>query len=367
MSTRVVRVDALSGSYDVLVGPGTLTSLGAAASRCGADGVAVISHPKLLEWYGPQALAALRGAAVPEPIVLPVSVGERSKSLRTAGRLAEALAEAGLGRGGAIVALGGGVVGDLAGFVAAVYHRGIRFIQAPTSLLAQVDAAVGGKVGVDLRAGKNLIGAFLQPAAVIADTSTLATLPLRHVRNGMAEVLKYGFIMHAPFIDFVVGARSRIERRDADVLAGVVAECCEMKARVVAEDERDLTGVRARLNAGHTVGHAIEQALGYRVLLHGEAVSIGMVAEARLSARLGLCGPDVPEVVVRSLAAYSLPTRLPQSLAPPELVGLMYRDKKVAGGKLVMALPRAVGDAEVVADLDPADVLRVLEEMRGDA
>jgi 3-dehydroquinate synthase len=326
------------------------------------DTIALITHPRLLAWYGRPVVDALASAGLKATVVT-VPPGERSKSLASAGRVLAELASGGFTRGGVILALGGGVIGDLAGFAAAVYHRGARFMQIPTTLLAQVDASVGGKVGVDLKAGKNLVGAFLQPLAVFADTETLATLPRRHLRNGVAEALKHGFILRAGFVDRLLQSRRRVEARDASVLAELVAESVEMKAQVVAEDERDLSGSRARLNFGHTVGHAIEAALGYRKLLHGEAVSIGMVAEARVASRLGLCPRHVPEVVERALEEYSLPVTLPPDLGPEQLVRLMRADKKTEGGKLSMALPREVGSAELVKGLEPDVVRQVLREM----
>jgi 3-dehydroquinate synthase len=358
---ETIHLRTPGGSYDILVGEHILHALTGVLAAASPDGVAVITHPKLLEWYGTELLRAIRDEGL-EPIVLTVAAGERSKSYASAGALCEKLSERGLGRQGVIIAFGGGVIGDLAGFVASVYHRGIRYVQVPTTVLAQVDASVGGKVGVDLKAGKNLVGSFLQPLAVIADTTVLRTLPLRHLRNGMAEVLKYGFILSAPFVDFVVGVRRQVERRDPSVLAEIVAACCRYKAEIVGEDERDTTGSRARLNFGHTFAHAIETIFDYRRILHGEAVAMGMVTEAMIARRLGLCDADVPEVIRTAVLAYTLgwqPPRLP----PEELVDLMYRDKKVAGGKLVMALPTRVGEVKLVGDVPRDVVMDVLREM----
>ncbi len=359
LTESVVNVRAGSARYDVLIGPGSLSALPSAIQNCGADGAVVVTHSRLLEWYGARLSFAGQKAQF-----ISVSPGERSKSFSNVGRIVENLADGGFGRGGVVIAFGGGVVGDLAGFVAAVYHRGIMLIQLPTTLLAQVDASVGGKVGVDLPAGKNLAGAFLQPKVVIADTATLHTLPKRHIRNGMAEVLKYGMIMRAPFLDFAIGVRAKVLSGNPEVLAEIVQACCQMKADVVAEDERDLTGVRAKLNFGHTVGHAIESALGYRRLLHGEAVSIGMVAEAKIAERLGLCGEHVPREISGALGCYSLPVRLPADLDPADLVTRMYKDKKVVAGKLTLVLPREIGSVELVPGVDPAAVTAILREMR---
>lgn len=358
---ETIHLDSPGGSYDILVGEQTLHALGGVLSTASPDGVAVISHPRLLDWYGTGLLDAVR-AAGREPIVLTVPAGERSKSYASAGVLCEKLSRRGLGRQGVIVAFGGGVIGDLAGFVASVYHRGIRFVQVPTTVLAQVDASVGGKVGVDLKAGKNLVGSFLQPLAVIADTGVLRTLPPRHLRNGMAEVLKYGFILSAPFLDFVVGVRRQVLRRDPSVLAEIVAACCRYKAEIVAEDERDTTGSRARLNFGHTVAHSLETLSGYRGFLHGEAVAVGMVAEAAIAHRMGVCGPEVPECARTAVLAYHLEARLP-NLPADELVNLMYRDKKVSEGKLVMALPTKVGEVKLVDDVPSDVVVGVLREL----
>lgn len=348
-----VAVAAKSGRYEVVVGPGALGELSAAVA--GADGVAVISHPRLLALY-PLPISA--------DVVLTVPPGERSKSYAVAGRLLSALAGAKFRRGGTIVALGGGVIGDLAGFVAAVYHRGVTLVQVPTTLLAQVDASVGGKVGVDTPDGKNLVGAFLQPTSVLADINTLRTLPRRHFRNGMAEVIKYAFLMDAEFLDTLMTNRNRLE--EPLVITKIVAKCCRMKARVVREDERDLTGSRARLNLGHTVGHAIEAELGYKRLLHGEAVSVGMVAEARIAHRLGLCGADVEPVFRDTLRTFGLPTHVPADLDAARLVERMCGDKKAARGKLAMALPRELGRVELVEDINSKTVQKVLEGLLSD-
>ena len=267
--------------------------------------------------------------------------------------------EEGADRKSIVVAVGGGVVGDLAGFVAATYARGVGFFQVPTTLLAQVDSSVGGKVGINLPGAKNMVGAFWQPLGVLIDVETLATLPEREYRAGLAEVVKYGVILDEEFFTYLEENTAAINDQDASVLTRVVQRCCRLKADVVEQDEREITGLRAVLNYGHTFGHALEAAGGYGQILHGEAVSIGMMCAARLAARMGRVGDDFVARQQKLLDALSLPIATPE-FDPDKLLDLMYRDKKAEAGKLRFVLPDRIGHVEVVKDVNPDDAVASL-------
>jgi len=290
-------------------------------------------------------MASLEAAGF-EPVLLTVPAGETSKSLKYVQTCCEQLARHRLERTSFIVALGGGVVGDLAGFVAASYLRGIAFVQVPTTLLAQVDSSVGGKVGVNLPAGKNLVGAFYQPRLVLCDLTSLDTLPNREYRSGLAEVIKYGIIHDSALFDRLEKNLDLLLKKDSSALAAVVARCCEIKAEVVGQDETE-GGLRAILNFGHTIGHAIEAISGYGKYLHGEAISIGQVAAAKLSVKLSGLGPDSAERIEALFRRAGLPVRL--SLRAPEmkcLLGAMRLDKKVSGGEIKFVLAKRIGEVE---------------------
>lgn len=276
--------------------------------------------------------------------------GEASKSMATYRQVLDAMARAGLKRGDTLFAVGGGVVGDLAGFAAATYMRGIPFVQVPTSLLAMVDSSVGGKVGIDLPAGKNLVGAFHQPTAVWIAPEVLRTLPRRHVTNGLAEVLKYAFILDPQLLDLIDGT---------DWIPTVVRSI-QLKALVVEEDEHETTGRRAILNFGHTIGHAIEAELNYRHLLHGEAVAIGMVFEAKLGEELGVTPRGLSEEVTRVLRAHKLPVDLPHGLKYQNLLDRMKLDKKADGEGLAFSLLTGLGECKLYRGIDPAPLLNLL-------
>jgi 3-dehydroquinate synthase len=268
-------------------------------------------------------------------------------------------------RDSVVVAVGGGVVGDAAGFVAATYARGIPFIQVPTTLLAQVDSSVGGKVGVNHERAKNLIGAFYQPRGVFIDTSTLATLPEREYQSGLAEVVKYGVILDPDFFAFLEQNTVGLVQRDPAVLRHVVSRCCRLKADIVEQDECELTGRRAVLNYGHTFAHAFEALCGYGELLHGEAVSIGMNYAARLAQLVRLIDSTLVERQARLLTAIGLPTRLPaaESLDADEIIARMRLDKKSVSGRLRFVLPTRLGHVELFDNISEADVRRVLAEL----
>lgn len=288
---------------------------------------------------------------------LAVEPGEKSKSLRTYGQVLEWLATR-ADRGSRVVALGGGVVGDLAGFASATYMRGVDLLMVPTSLLAMVDSSVGGKVGIDLPQGKNMAGAFWPPVGVLIPIDTLETLPRREFINGCAEVWKYGAILDAALFE-------RLEREPLGLaspdIAEVISRCIDLKKGVVEEDEHETTGLRAVLNFGHTVGHAIEKAMGYEGMLHGEAIAIGMVVEARLAHRLGLAPESLSERLLAGLGLTGLPTALPPSLTPQALVESMRRDKKAKRNALAFSLVTEFGTCRLYEDVEESAVLAALE------
>lgn len=357
---RVVKVQLGSRSYSILIGPGLLPRLGAECKklklgrRC-----AIISDRNVAPRFAREAVASLRAAGF-NPLLITVPAGETAKSLKTVQACYDQLATHRLERKSFIVALGGGVVGDLAGFVAATYLRGVPFVQVPTTLLAQVDSSVGGKVGVNLKAGKNLVGAFYQPKLVLCDLDTLRTLPKREFRAGLAEVIKYGIIYDEALFERLENRLEKLLKLDAKQLAEVVARCCEIKADVVGQDETE-TGLRAILNFGHTIGHAIENSVGYGRYLHGEAISIGQVAAARLSSEvLGFCG-GCAERVRDLFRRAGLPTEIHLNPAQrTRLLAAMKLDKKVSGGEIKFVLAHDIGEVVWGQRVPEALVKRVL-------
>lgn len=342
--SRVARVDLGERSYDIHVGPGVLARLGAlcAEARLGRSCL-VVSDTNVGPLYGAACAAALEGAGIAVRR-LDVPAGESSKDWNMLPGLFSAAIEAGLDRSSFVVALGGGVVGDLAGFMAASYLRGIRSVQVPTSLLAMVDSSVGGKTGVNLAEGKNLVGAFHQPSLVVADLKALRTLPTRDFAAGLAEVVKYGVIRDAALFELVEGRAGDFAGLPGDLLETVVARCCEIKADIVGLDERE-SGLRAILNYGHTLGHALEKTAGYGGWLHGEAVAVGMAYAARLSARLAGLAEAEAGRLTRLLRTLGLPVAAP-SAAWPDLRAAMSVDKKTTGGVPRFVLARRLGWAE---------------------
>jgi 3-dehydroquinate synthase len=295
------------------------------------------------------------GARVAEVVV---PDGEAHKTWQTLDRVIDALLEARCDRGTLLVALGGGVVGDLAGFAAAVYQRGVAYMQVPTTLLAQVDSSVGGKTAVNHARGKNMVGAFYQPRAVVSDVGSLQTLPERELRAGIAEVIKHGLILDADFVAWLEASMPRLLARDPQALTRAVRRCCELKSSVVEQDERE-SGLRAILNLGHTFGHAIETGTGYGEWLHGEGVAAGMLMAAELSRCLGLIGAAEVERVRRLIAAAGLPSSGPQ-LPADRYLELMAVDKKAAQGQIRFVLLERIGAATVRGGIDPACVREAL-------
>ncbi|HEV7271536.1 3-dehydroquinate synthase [Pseudoxanthomonas sp.] len=351
--------------YTIAIGPGLLADGAALAQHVRGRHVLLVSDSIVARLYAGTVREALHGARPDLAIgtfILPA--GEESKTLAHFGHAIEALATLGATRDACVVALGGGVVGDLAGFAAACWMRGVDCVQVPTTLLSMVDSSVGGKTAVDIPQGKNLVGAFHPPRAVFADTDALATLPPRELRAGLAEVIKYGAIRDARFFQWLEQERGALLAMDTDALALAIAASCEHKAEIVARDPLE-KGERALLNFGHTFGHAIETEQGYGGvgndnLNHGEAVAVGMVLAARLSAQLGMASAADADRLERLLAAYGLPVRIPAGLAPEALLARMRLDKKNLAGRLRLVLWRGLGQAEVVPDVDEARVLAVL-------
>lgn len=354
-----VRVSLAERSYDIHLGSGLRNSLGttlSAGSRL--SHAVVITDDHVAPLFGEEVCSSLRATGARVDLAV-VDAGEATKSVTVANRLWEQLLECGADRKSVVVALGGGVVGDLAGFVAATFARGLAYVQVPTTLLAQVDSSVGGKVGVNLPGAKNMIGAFWQPQTVVIDVATLATLPDREYRAGLAEVVKYGVILDAAFFDELETSLAAIAAREPGTLQGVVARCCRLKADVVEKDEREETGLRAVLNYGHTFCHAIETVTGYGRFLHGEAVSIGMLCASRLAERLGRVDARFTERQRALLESLGLPVAMPD-VDHESLVAAMQRDKKVEHGRLRFVLPTQMGHVELVGGIDAGDVRAAL-------
>lgn len=340
-----VEIALADRSYPILIGPGLLRDGAALLEHISARDLLVVTNTTVGPLYLQALTHSLAGKHV-RSIVLPD--GESHKTLASIERVIDALVDARMNRDAAVVALGGGVVGDMAGFAAACYQRGIDFVQVPTTLLAQVDSSVGGKTGVNHPKAKNMIGAFYQPRCVIADTSTLATLPDREYRAGLAEVVKYGLIYDADFFAWLEAHADALGKRDDAAVMHAIKRSCEIKAAVVSVDERE-QGLRAILNLGHTFGHAIETATGYGTWLHGEAVAVGMVMAADMSEALGWLPSVDRNRGVELLARLGLPVQPPR-IGAQRARELMGMDKKVLDGKLRLVLLRRLGQADVVGD-----------------
>ncbi|HEY6893039.1 MAG TPA: 3-dehydroquinate synthase [Rhodanobacteraceae bacterium] len=352
---RTLEVALGERSYPIRIGSGLLDDASQWRDALRGRHALVVTDAHVAPLYLERVRAGL-GSLAHDALVLPA--GEAAKTLASAERIFEALAKLGANRDGAIVALGGGVIGDLAGFAAACWMRGIDFVQMPTTLLAMVDSSVGGKTGVNIAAGKNLVGAFHQPRAVFIDTATLATLPAREYAAGLAEVVKYGAIGDAAFFSWLEANADALDARDGAALAEAIAFSCRYKAGVVARDERE-AGERALLNFGHTFGHALEAERGYGDLLHGEAVAIGMVLAARLSSALGLAPAADAERLSQLLSRFGLPVAPPRADADA-LLARMRLDKKNVSGRLRLILWHGLGKAEIVPDVDETSIRSVL-------
>ena len=360
-SVKTVRVDLAERGYDIEIGTGNLDDVGPMLTNLGEVSHAVIiTDTNVQEPHAVKVAESLVGEGLSVDMVA-VEPGEPSKSIDMAAGLWEGMLELGADRKSVIVATGGGVVGDLAGFIAATYARGIRFFQVPTTLLSQVDSSVGGKVGINLPGAKNMVGAFLQPLGVLIDTATLDTLPEREYKAGLGEVVKYGVILDAALFDHFEANVAGLLEREHELLVDVIARCCRLKADVVQQDEREELGLRAALNYGHTFGHALETLSGYGELLHGEGVAIGMLCASRLAERLGLVDSRFTARQRDLLVALGLPVELPR-LDHEQIIETMMHDKKVQHGRLRFVLPTGMGLVELVGDVDPADVRAALNE-----
>jgi 3-dehydroquinate synthase len=347
-----LRIELGERSYPILIGPGLLDDAALLGEAVAARDVLVVSNTRVAPLYLAPLESGLRGKRVAS-VILPD--GEQYKTLETLGRVFDALVERRMNRDACVVALGGGVVGDMAGFAAACYQRGVDYVQVPTTLLAQVDSSVGGKTGVNHPGGKNLIGAFHQPRAVVSDTASLQTLHPRELRAGLAEVIKYGLIADPWFLGWIESNLEGLLRLESSALAHAIRRSCEIKAEIVAEDERE-HGRRALLNLGHTFGHAIETATGYGEWLHGEAVGAGMLMAADLSSRLGWLDAAEVERVRALLVRAGLPTQAPP-IGAGRAFELMGMDKKVLAGRIRLVLMRRIGEGVVEGDY-PADALQ---------
>ncbi len=360
LATHQLTVSLAERTYPILIGPGLLANAALLLPYLVQPRVVLVTNATLWPLFGQTLAAALTHAGIRvAPIILPD--GEVYKDWATLNQIFDALLEQASDRKTTLLALGGGVIGDIAGFAAATYQRGVPFIQIPTTLLAQVDSSVGGKTAINHPRGKNMIGAFYQPQLVLADTDTLQTLPDREYRSGLAEVIKYGLILDRLFFDWLETNIDKLLHRDAAALSHAIHRACELKAAVVAADERETAkeGGRALLNLGHTFGHAIETALGYGAWLHGEAVACGMVLAAQFSQQLGKLSPADVERIRQIIHRAGLPTALPiESLkvSPDILLQHMGRDKKNEAGMIKLILLKSVGEAYVDASIDAEQI-----------
>lgn len=366
----LVRVKLDRRGYDIIVGRGLLPSIGSELVKhvCGPEGpagrtVAVLFNPKVDFYYGKIISDSLNQSGFQ---AMPISLvaGETFKTLQTVRRVYSKLLEQAVDRRTIILAVGGGVIGDVAGFVAATYQRGLDFVQVPTTLLAQVDSSVGGKVGVNLGEAKNLIGAFYQPKLVLVDPDTLSSLPFRERRSGLAEIIKYGAIADEPFFNKIADNAVDILRLSSSYLQTAIARSCRIKARIVEQDERD-EGIRATLNFGHSVGHAAEALTGYHVYRHGEAVAIGMVSACLIGEEVGITDPVVTDRVIEVLRRAGFPVRLADRLYTNDIVRVLSLDKKAVAGNVRFVLLESLGRATAGHHVPEQAVGAALTRQRG--
>ncbi len=359
-TTQTLHVDLGERSYPIYIGPGLLGEAELYRRHIPGQQVMVVSNETVAPLYLEQVLTALKGFQT-SSVILPD--GEQFKTLEIWNRIFDALLAQHFDRRCTIVALGGGVIGDMAGFAAAAYQRGVHFIQVPTTLLAQVDSSVGGKTGLNHALGKNMIGAFYQPRCVIADTETLNTLEDRQLAAGLAEVIKYGLITDAAFFAWLEQHLDALLNRDIEALSYAIARSCQNKARIVAADELE-AGQRALLNLGHTFGHAIETGVGYGDWLHGEGVGAGICMAASLSQKQGWLTNDEKGRIVTIIKRAGLPVEPPSSLTPERFIALMSVDKKVVDGHLRLVLPQGIGKSVVTGDFNHDHLNATLNEYR---
>ena len=356
-AVQTLQVDVGHSRYPISIGSGLLANRDLLDTHIRGGDLLVVTNTTVARLYLAKLTGALGSRRMAE-CILPD--GEKHKTLQTLGRVFDALVAKKMNRDATVLALGGGVVGDIAGFAAASYQRGVGFVQLPTTLLAQVDSSVGGKTGVNHPGGKNLIGAFYQPLCVIADTDTLATLPDRELSAGLAEVIKYGCVWDPLLFEWLDRNMAKLLQRDVDALTYAIARSCEIKATVVARDERE-HNLRAILNFGHTFGHAIEAATDFQTYLHGEAVGLGMLVAASLSQRLGLVDATIKDRIRDILGKARLPTEAPR-IGAAKALELMQMDKKVLAGTIRLVLLEKLGRASVTGDYSQAALQATLEE-----
>jgi 3-dehydroquinate synthase len=353
---KPIRVRAGEKIYEVFIGAQLLDQTGSLiGAKLQSRVCAVISDDNVAQHFGETVVKSLTTTGC-RPTLITVAPGEESKTMARAEAICDRMIEAGLDRSSFLVALGGGMIGDLAGFVAAIYHRGIPCVQVPTTLLAQVDSSIGGKTAVNTTAGKNLIGAWHQPALVISDIETLAALPPREFRQGFAEIVKHAVIRDPEMFEM-------LQRFDRAELATLIRRNVEIKGAIVAADEHETTGERALLNFGHTVGHAIERAGEYRDFLHGEAVSLGIVAACEISMQKAGLLKTERDRIVRTLAAFELPTRLPAGFPKEKIRSAIRFDKKFAGGEIRFVVVPKIGSAQLVTDVTMPDIEAAVEKL----
>ncbi|GAB4331715.1 MAG: 3-dehydroquinate synthase [Candidatus Abyssubacteria bacterium] len=360
-----IRVDLEKDGYDIFVGCDLISELAKLISPLiKPSRIMVVTNPQIQEFYGTTVRAAL--ASVPCDVVCEtIPEGEQHKNIATVERLLDKMVGARLDRSSLLVSLGGGVVGDIAGFAAAIYARGIPYVQVPTTLLAQVDSSIGGKVGVDHPLAKNMIGAFYQPLLVCIDPAVLASLPDKEMQNGMAEVIKYGVIADEGLFSLLERHSNSLKKLDAGLLEDTIKRCCQIKARIIQQDVHETTGLRVLLNYGHTIGHAIESVTGYRRFSHGEAVAIGMMTAAKIARILKLLPEEAEKRQERLLLAAGLPTRL-FGVAPQSVIEAVKLDKKASAGQNRFVLPRGIGRVVVKENIPPGIIEQALKEIVDD-
>ncbi len=361
LNTENVFVDLQERSYNILVGNSILSRLGLRLKEFRPSRVAIISNKTVYPLFRDTVLKSLREYNIDAEVIL-LPDGEEHKDLLWTYYIHGRLLKARFDRNSVLIALGGGVVGDITGFVAATYMRGIRFIQVPTTLLAQVDSSVGGKTGVNHPLGKNMIGSFYQPALVFIDIDTLKTLPEREFRAGMAEIIKYGVIADNSLFDYLKNNRENILSLGESIIH-IIKRSCEIKADVVSQDEKE-AGLRAILNFGHTIGHAIETVTEYRQFLHGEAIAIGMCAAARMAVNLEILSSEEEKKIHELTEMYDLPVDIPAGLSPENMLNAIELDKKAVSGKITFILPEAIGKVKIVKEVSRDQIKGVLESYR---
>ncbi len=357
---HTLTVDLGDRSYPIYIGTDLIAQSNLITDHIHGNSAIIVSNTTVAPLYLQVVQNSLKTSGVRYGTVI-LEDGEQHKTIDSVMMIIENLLEQRHDRGSTVIALGGGVVGDIAGFAASIYQRGVNFIQIPTTLLSQVDSSVGGKTGVNHPLGKNMIGAFYQPQCVIADTSTLGTLPPRELSAGLAEVIKYGLIFDASFFDWLEQNAATLITRNSEYLAQTILVSCRIKADIVAQDERE-TGIRAILNLGHTFGHAIEASMGYGNWLHGEAVAAGMVMAIDLSLKQGWIEEQVKQRVIKLLEHCSLPVKSPHDMSIDDYMNAMAIDKKTIDGTIKFVLLEALGKAIVTADYDPALLQQTLSE-----